>query len=199
MTEVSCDMSPAFIKGIREYLPEAAVTFDRFHVAKVLGDAVERVRRSEWRKDKTIKGARFALLKNPMNLTDRQREQLSEIISRNAALAETYRMKETFRDLYQQPDLHSAKGFLTGWLAIAKDSSFKPIVKAAKTINNRAKGILRWFTSQLTNAVMEGLNSLLQAAKRKARGYRLHCTFITIAYLIAGKLDIRAQSPCAAG
>lgn len=196
--EVSCDMSPAFIKGVRESLPKAEVTFDRFHVANVLGDAVERVRRSEWRKDKTVKGARFALLKNPANLTDRQRARLMEITSRNAALAEAYRMKETFRDLYRQPDLHSARGFLKGWLATALASTLKPVVKAAKTINNRSKGILRWYTSRLTNAVMEGLNSLLQAAKRKARGYRLHRTFITMAYLIAGKLDLRAVSPFAA-
>jgi transposase len=193
--EVSCDMSPAFIKGIRESLPEAEVTFDRFHVARVLGDAVERVRRSEWRKDKTVKGARFALLKNPENLTDKQREQLAEITGRNAALAEAYRMKETFRDLYRQPDLKSAEGFLKGWLTVAKQSALKPIVKAAGTINNRAKGILRWYVSHLTNAVMEGLNSLLQAAKRKARGYKLHRTFITMAYLIAGKLDLRIRSP----
>ena len=193
--EVSCDMSPAFIKGIRESLPEAEVTFDRFHVARVLGDAVERVRRSEWRKDKTVKGSRFVLLKNPENLTDKQRGQLAEITGRNAALAEAYRMKETFRDLYRQPDLWSAKGFLKGWLAVAKQSALKPIVKAAGTINNRAKGILRWYVSHLTNAVMEGLNSLLQAAKRKARGYKLHRTFITMAYLIAGKLDLRTRSP----
>jgi len=193
--EVSCDMSPAFTKGVRESLPEAAVTFDRFHVAKVLGDAVERVRRSEWRRDKTVKGGRYALLKNSENLNDRQREQLMEIIARNSALAEAYRMKETFRDFYRQPDLASARGFLKGWITVAKQSSLKPLIKAAKTINNRSKGILRWYTSRLTNAVMEGLNSLLQAAKRKARGYRLHRTFIRIAYLIAGKLDFGIRSP----
>ncbi|MBA3936067.1 MAG: transposase [Planctomycetes bacterium] len=136
--------SRAFIKGVRESLPKAEVTFDRFHVAKVLGDAVERVRRSEWRKDKTVKGARYALLKNPENLTDCQRETLTEITKRNAALAEVYRMKETFRDLYRLPDLRSATGFLKGWLAVAMTSTLKPVVKAAKTINNRAEGILRW-------------------------------------------------------
>jgi hypothetical protein len=81
-------------------------------------------------------------------------------------------------------------GFLKGWIAVAENSTIKPMVKAAKTLRNRGKGILRWFTSHLTNAVMEGLNSLLQAAKRKARGHRLHKTFITMAYLIAGKLDL---------
>ena len=64
------------------------------------------------------------------------------------------------------------------------------MIKAAKTLRNRSKGILRWFTSHLTHAVMEGLNSLFQAAKRKACGYRLHKTFITMAYLIAGKLNL---------
>lgn len=187
--EVSCDMSPAFIKGVRENLPNADVTFDKFHVTKVLGDALEKVRRSEWRKDKTVKGGRWALLKNPENLTERQREQLNDITTRNAALAEAYRLKETFRDFYRQPDLASATGFLKGWIAVAEQSAIKPMVKAAKTLRNRGKGILRWFISHLTNAVMEGLNSLLQAAKRKARGYRLHKTFITMAYLIAGKLD----------
>jgi len=77
------------------------------------------------------------------------------------------------------------------------NSTLKPLIKAAKSINNRAKGILRWYTTRMTNAVLEGLNSLLQAAKRKARGYRLHRTFITMAYLIAGKLDLRAPSPFA--
>jgi transposase len=183
-------MSPAFQKGVRENLPNAQVTFDKFHVTKVLGDAMEKVRRSEWRKDKTVKGGRWALLKNPENLTEKQRAQLSDITARNAALAEAYRLKETFRDFYRQPDLTSATGFLKGWIAVAENSTIKPMVKAAKTLRNRGKGILRWFTSHLTNAVMEGLNSLLQAAKRKARGYRLHKTFITMAYLIAGKLDL---------
>jgi transposase len=188
--EVSCDMSPAFIKGVREYLPNAEVTFDKFHVSKVLNDALEKVRRTEWRKDKTVKGGRWALLKKPENLTPNQRKQLEDIMTRNAALAEAYRLKETFRDFYQQPDLESATGFLKAWVTMAEQSTIKPMVRAAKTLRNRGKGILRWFTSHLTNAVMEGLNSLLQAAKRKARGYRLHKTFITMAYLIAGKLDL---------
>ena len=128
VTEVSCDMSPAFIKCVREFLPKANVTFDRFHVAKILGDAVERVRRTEWRIDKTVTGGRFALLKNPTNLTDRQREQLKVITSRNAALAEVYRMKETFRDLYRQPDIVAATGFLRGCIATAMDATLKPPV-----------------------------------------------------------------------
>ncbi len=120
---------------------------------------------------------------------------MEQATSRNAALAEAYRIKETFRDLYRQPDLRSATGFLKAWLVVARKSTLAPIRKAAATINNLAKGILRWYVSRLTNAVMEGLNSLLQAAKRKARGYALHRTFITMAYLITGKLDLRHHPP----
>lgn len=195
IANVSCDMSPAFIKGVKQSLPSANVTFDRFHVAKLLSDAVERVRRSESRADRTIKGGRFALLKRPENLSERQRQQLSDITTRNKTLAEAYRLKETFRDFYQQPDLTAAKGFLKAWIITAQQSAIKPIVTAAYTIWQRAGGILRWHTTRITNAVVEGLNSLLQAAKRKARGYRLHETFIAIAYLIAGKLDLRYHSP----
>jgi transposase len=68
------------------------------------------------------------------------------------------------------------------------------MIAAANTIRRKWKGILRWFRTRITNAVMEGLNSLLQAAKRKARGYRTHENFRLIAYLIAGKLDLQAAA-----
>ena len=87
-----------------------------------------------------------------------------------------YQLKETFRNFYRQPHLKSATGFLKGLIAVAQQSKVKPMIKATKTLRNRSKGILRWFTSHLTHAVMEGLNSLLQAAKRNARGYRLRKT-----------------------
>ncbi len=112
--EVSSDMSPAFIKGVGEHLPNAGITFDRFHVSKILSDALDKVRRSEWRKGEAVKGSRFALLKNPMNLTARDREALTEIQARNATLAEAYRLKETFRDLYLQIDEDPARNFLKG-------------------------------------------------------------------------------------
>lgn len=190
--EVSCDLSQAFQKGIREQLPRAAVTFDRFHVAKILGQAVDAVRRSEWRTDKAIKGARYLVLKNPERLSEKQTGLLAEALQRNANLAEAYRLKETFRDFYRQPDVDAGKGFLKAWITMALQSKLKPMVKAANTIRTHWQGILRWHRTGLNNGIMEGLNSLIQAAKRKARGYRCHRTFTIMAYLIAGKLDLRA-------
>jgi transposase len=194
VTEVACDMAPAFRKGVQEHLPNASITFDRFHVTKLLTDALDRVRRREWRKDKTVKGLKYALIKNPENLTPTQRAALTDLEVRNASLAEAYRIKESFRDLYRQPDLASAHGFLKGWLTMALASSLAPIRTAATTIRERGQGILRWYQTGLTTAVMEGLNSLIQAAKRKARGYKTHRTFLLMAYLIAGKLDLRVRA-----
>lgn len=191
ITEISSDMSPAFIKGAREQLPKAKITFDRFHVAKVLGDALEKIRREEWRNGLAVKGARFALLKRPQRLTKRDKILLQEVYDRCADLGEAHRLKEMFRDLYAQPDWEAGRGFLKAWVAIAIDSGLEHMIKAAKTLQKHRLGILHWFKSRLSNAVMEGLNSLIQAAKRKARGYRSHETFRLVAYLVAGKLDFQ--------
>jgi transposase len=190
--EVSCDMSPAFISGVRQHLPRAAITLDRFHVTRVLTDAVDAVRRSEWRSDKAVKGSRYLLLTNPESLTREQETRLAEVMARNVPLAEAYRLKETFRDLYRQPDYAAGRGFLKAWITMAYRSSLAPMIRAANTIRRHWQGILHWHVSKVTNGVMEALASLVQAAKRKARGYRNHETFVLMAYLIAGKLDLES-------
>jgi transposase len=58
------------------------------------------------------------------------------------------------------------------------------MIKAAKTIKRHWEGVLRWFTSRVTNGMLEAINSLIQSAKAKARGFR------SVGYLIAGKLDL---------
>lgn len=189
--EVSCDMSSAMIKGITENLPEAKITFDKFHVFKLLSDAIDKVRRQEMRKDKTLKGSRYSLLKNPENLTAKQREVLADVQQRNAALAEAYRLKETFRDVYRQPSKADAQGMLKAWVTSAYASGIAAMRTVADTVRKQWDGILRWYDTQITNAIMEGLNSLLQAAKRKARGYRTMQNLRLIAFLVAGRLDFK--------
>jgi transposase len=189
--EVSCDMSSAMIKGITEHLPKAEITFDKFHVFKLLGDAIDKVRRQEMRKDQTLKGSRYSLLKNPENLTTKQREVLTEVQQRNAKLAEAYRLKETFRDVYRQSSKADARGMLKAWVTSAYESGIAAMRTVADTIRKQWDGILRWYDTQITNAIMEGLNSLLQAAKRKARGYRTMRNLRLIAFLVAGRLDFK--------
>lgn len=190
--EASCDMSPAFIGGVAKHLPNASVTFDRFHVMRVITDAVDKIRRSEWKKDKTVKGTRYLLLTSAEHLNATQEARLAEVMQRNAPLAEAYRLKETFRDFYRQPNYASGRGFLKAWVTMVHRSGLEPMAKAAATVQRHWQGILHWMVSRVSNGVMEALASLVQAAKRKARGYRNHETFILMAYLIAGKLDLRS-------
>jgi transposase len=79
--------------------------------------------------------------------------------------------------------------FLADWCTLAYASELKPLMKLADTLHSHSKGILNWFQTKITNGLIEGMNSLIQAAIAKARGYRNPKNLITIAYLIAGKLD----------
>jgi len=76
------------------------------------------------------------------------------------------------------------------WCELARTTGLKPVMKVAQTLMDHAAGVLRWFTSRITNGLLEGINSIIQAAKAKARGYRTTQNFISIAYILAGKLDL---------
>ena len=190
--EACCDMSPAFIAGIENTFPQAEITFDKFHVMKLLNEAVDQVRRDEQKDQPELKKSRYVWLKNPENLTATQQTMLENlnVKTRNLKTARAYQIKLTFQELYQQPS-HLAEAFLQKWYFWATHSRLEPIIEMAHTIKDPWAGVLRWFESQLSNGVLEGINSLIQAAKAKARGYRSTRNLITIVYLIAGKLDFR--------
>ena len=187
--EASLDMSPAFIKGLREYFPNAHLTFDRFHVMKIIGEAVDAVRRKEIKDRPELKKTRYIWLKNPSKLTAGQGAKLNALQDLNLLTAEAYRMKLTFQDLYYQCNHKDAAQFLDEWLDMVEASGIADMVKAAGTVKDHKAGVLRWFKSGLTNGILEGINSLIQAAKAKARGYRSTRNLITMAYLIAAKLQ----------
>jgi transposase len=186
--EASLDMSKAFIKGLGEHFPKAHLTFDRFHVMKLVNEAVDEVRRRESKDRPELKKTRYLWLKNRSNLNANQESRLHELQTANLLTAEAYRMKVTLQDFYEQPNPRAARQFLSEWCEMAQESALEPMRKVAKTLLDHAEGILRWFTSGLANGLLEGINSLLQAAKSKARGYRTTRNLIAIAYLIAGKL-----------
>ncbi len=102
--------------------------------------------------------------------------------------ARAFHIRLTFQDLFDQPP-ELAEGFLRKWYFWATHSRLEPVIRAAKTVKKHWAGILRWFESRITNRVLEGINSLVQAAKAKARGYRTTKNLITMTYLVAGKLD----------
>ena len=191
VTEVSADMSKAFIKGVAESLPNAQITFDKFHVVGLVNDAVDEVRRLERKDHPELANSRYIFLKNPENLTVSQWEKFDtlDIVNSHLKTARAYQIRLTFQDLYNQP-ADEAKSFLDKWYFWATHSRIPAIIDVAKTIRRHQDGILRWFTSGINNGILEGINSLVQAAKAKARGYRSDRNLATIIYLIAGKLDL---------
>ena len=188
--EVCIDMSPAFIKGVAESLPEAAVTFDKFHAVKIVNDAVDQVRRAEQKQQGVLRGTRYIWLRNPDNLSERQRSTLEALPTRHLKTARAYQIRLAFQEFYEQPS-EAAAGYLKKWYFWATHSRLEPIIDAARTVKRHWDGILRWFDSKIANGLIEGINSLVQAAKAKARGYRSIRNLKAMVYLVVGKLDLR--------
>ena len=189
--EVCIDMSGAFIKGVTENLTEADITFDKFHVMKMLGDAVDKTRRAEAKVRPELKGSRYVWLKNEQNLTGDAKETLATLSKLHLKTARAYQLRCAFQEVYAQPTRGWAELMLDQWDSWAIRSRIEPIKVVARTIRRHAQGILAWFDSRIANGLIEGINSLVQAAKAKARGYRNRKTLKAMTYLIAGKLDLR--------
>ena len=185
ITDVSCDMSPAFIKGVRDNLPHAEITFDKFHILKIINEAVDKVRRAEAVNNPLLKGTRYIFLKNEASLTSKQKQKKVELSmsKQNAKSLRALNIRETFQQIYNAEDMDLFTSRLKGWYYWATHSKLEPIKQVAYTIKRHWDGVIRWKTSQINNGILEGLNSIIQAAKRKARGYKLK-HFKTIAYLM---------------
>jgi transposase len=190
--EVCCDMSPAFISGVKKQLPNAQLTFDKFHIMKIINAAVDEVRRQEQADRPELARTRYIWLKNPNNLRSAQVKTLEGLTVKklNLKTSRAYHIRLNFQELFSQPP-HMAEAFLKKWYFWATHSRLEPIKQAAYTIKRHWDGVLRWFESNINNGILEGINSLIQAAKAKARGYRTNRNLITIIYLIGGKLNFR--------
>ena len=188
--QLSCDMFPAFIKGVEEQLPEAEITFDKFHIVKIINKAVDEVRKEEVKLNPLLKGARYVLLKNESNLTKKQKK-IKENLSLSKLNLKSLRamsIRESYQQIYQAKSSEKFIILLKKWYFWATHSRLEPIIKAAKTIKRHWDGVINWKQSQINNGLLEGLNSVLQAAKRKARGYKKP-HFKIIAFLLTGKLN----------
>lgn len=194
ITDVSCDMSPAFIKGVRETLPEAQITFDKFHILKIINEGVDAVRRAEIKTTPVLRGARYALLKNEQSLTSKQKETRDKLSQMNLKSMKALRIREAFQAIYKAENITDFQRLLKEWYNWAIRSRLEPMVKVARTIKRHWDGVLRWKESQINNGILEGLNSVIQAAKRKARGYKSE-HFKAIAYLLTSKFNLQQFNP----
>jgi len=195
--QVSCDMSPAFIKGVEENLPNASVVFDRFHVSKVINEAVDKVRKAEVGNNPILKGSKYIFLKNRENLTACQKQRLEDIrLSQlNLKTMKALNIREAFQQIYQASTFEMFDKLLRKWYFWATHSRIEPIKEAAYTIQRHWDGIVNWFDYKISNGILEGFNSIFQAAKAKARGYHRYDTIKAIIYLLTGKLDFSKINP----
>ena len=189
--EVCIDMSKAFISGVTENLTEAEITFDKFHVMQLIGRAVDEVRRAEVKSRPELKRSRYLWLRNENNLTAEQSAQLGSLSQSNLETARAYHLRLTFQDIYKEQSREWAAILFDKWYSWARRSRLEPMKQVAATMLRHRDGILAWFDSRIANGLIEGINSLVQAAKAKARGYRSLRNLKAVTYLIAGKLDLR--------
>lgn len=191
------DMSPAFISGAQGNLPQAEITFDKFHTIKLVNEAVNDVRKEEVKEEPLLRKARYVLLKNKENLTPKQRVH-RELLDAKGFRLKSYRamrMREYFQEAYKAEDEKTFRERIYRFYWWASHSRMKPMVKVAKMLKSHWKGVMNWFRYRENNGILEGFNSLIQAAKAKARGYRTAKNLKIIAYLLTAKLDFSSINP----
>ena len=190
ITDATIDMSKGFIKGIKDQLPHAVITFDKFHLIKLMNDALAKIRAEEAREfPEFLKKSRYLFLKNAEDLSADEQARLDSMLSNQCYKSvEAYVHKLNLQNVYFATLRTEAEGLLRHWYQEASASTLYLIQKVARTVKEHWDGILSHFDSRLTSGFLEGINSLIQSAKSRARGYRNPQNMITIAYLIAGKL-----------
>lgn len=194
VAEVVCDMSPAFLAALAQGFPNAAVTVDWFHVVQLFTTAVDDVRKAEARSRELPKAIRWAVLKaGDRNLTDHQRTALAELETGGFATAAAYRAKEMLRWIRKADSPQAARWRITRFinhigLGLDPGPLLDPVRRALKTFAAHIERIVQRWTSSHSNARLEALNGIFQAARARARGYRNIATYVTIIYLLAAKL-----------
>lgn len=188
---ISIDMSPAFIKGITANLPNATITFDKFHVIAHASTAVDKMRRIEQRTDPSLKGLRWKLLKDRDALAPPARAELDLLVAQVATkrTARAWLYKEQLREILARKQVNVVRAMLWQWTVNVMRSKVEPMKAVAKMIRKHLEGIVAWARTRQTNGFLEAINGLFQAAKRKARGYTSFSTIRAVVFLLAGKLN----------
>jgi len=181
---ICMDMSKSFISGQKEYFSWAEVVFDKFHIKKALNEAINKVRKQEVVCNETLKKTKYLWLKNPCNLTSKQESLLATFLRESSTnTAKAYTSKLEFDQLWSvQPN--AVEPLLNEWMNRSEGLNLNPISAFVKTIKNHYQGVINGMKSFFTNAVSEGLNSVFQLAKFRARGFRNIDNFINMIYFL---------------
>ena len=177
---VAMDMSPAYISAVIENLPNAKIVFDHFHVIKLYNERLSDLRRDLYRHAKNqlekdvLKGTRWLLLKNPENPDEAKNEyqRLEKALDINKPLATAYYMKEDLRQLWMQPDKHTAESFLENWVLRARASGISMLIRFANTLPAHRSAILAYYDFPISTGPLEGVNNKIKTMRRQAYGFR---------------------------
>ncbi len=188
---ISADMASWISGPIAERVPHAVRCVDPFHVVMLATEALDEVRREVWNEARRqgnlelareLKGARFAVWKNPENLTDRQAAKLATIQQTNARRYRAYLLKEQLRQIYRLPAA-AAERLLDRWLAWARRCRLPPFVKLARTITEQRDGIAAAIQHGLSNARIEQINTQIRLIASRAFGFHSPQALIALAML----------------
>jgi len=186
---ICCDMWDPYIKVVKERASNAKIVFDKFHLIKHLLDAVDKVRKEEARKleeegENPLKNTKYIWLKNPWNLTPKQKQQLGYLHKLNLKISKAYLLKEAFREFWSYDNREEAEQYLKKWFWWATHSRLKPIRDFAWLLRNHKENILSWFDLPIDNGAVEAMNNNAKEISHRARGFRtgklftlamLHC------------------------
>ena len=193
VTAICCDMWQPYIDNLKLYFPDAIIVFDKFHIVSHLNKAVDEVRREEARELKKtepdiLKGTRYLWLKNPWNLTDKQKVKLSTLEKLNLKINRAYLLKENFQYVWEYKYPGWAKKFLKQWFWMATHSRLKPLRDFAWMVRRHEEGILNYFKVPISNGIVEGLNNKAKVISHRAYGFRTVSTYKLALYHCMGKL-----------
>jgi transposase len=199
--QVAIDMSPAYIKGVKQNFGNAQIVYDKFHVVSQVSQAVEQVRRAEARQDAVARGQLektcWLWRKNPERWTAREEQRWEQLKDKPLVTGLAFAMRLELQRAYAAGNARVARSRLVRWCHWVRTEAeelttglLEPMRKAAEMVERHLEGILAHWQEGLTTAFLEGLNSLFSATKRKARGYRSTVYQIAMLYFVAGKLEI---------
>lgn len=196
---VAMDMHQPYVLATQNALPEATIVFDKFHIAKLAGEAVDQVRRAEAKKlaaegDERLKGTRYSWLRNPLEEDAQQRREFEPLRKSNLKTARAWAIKETLMDFFRYSQVKRASDFFRSWFGWASRSKLRPILRLAHTLKSRLGILLNYCKWPITNAASEALNSKIQWIKYTARGFRSREGFRRAIYFHCGALELYPQS-----
>lgn len=196
----SCDMYQTYIDAIEHHCPNVRVVLDRFHVAKALNEALDKVRKEEWenineKKRKSLKGLRWLLFKHASKRSEKETSVIKSLRTSNRRIHRAWVLKDEFNQVWDFSNVEDAQLFLKRWTTTALKSRLEPIRKFVRTVRKHAHRIVTFVESGLSNAKAEGLNRIIKIIKNRASGFRSLNPFIDMIYLTIGDLDIADQIP----